>query len=145
MKRWLTFLLVVISAIAGWGWGEREQGLWRLLQPPRFRTLQGTLQVSVFSERMGDRVWTINLWADERNSRTQLMLPHPEGARQIITITMPEGMWVFLPFADGSGDGVSGSFCDRHPYPPLTVSSALSPDGRERVNDLSRAYRSLAI
>jgi hypothetical protein len=25
------------------------------------------------------------------------MLPHPEGARQIITITMPEGMWVFLP------------------------------------------------
>jgi hypothetical protein len=99
MKRWLTFLLVVISAIAGWGWGEREQGLWRLLQPPRFRTLQGTLQVSVFAERMGDRVWTINLWADERNSRTQLMLPHPEGARQIITITMPEGMWVFLPFA----------------------------------------------
>ncbi|MFA0749960.1 MAG: hypothetical protein SLRJCFUN_000363, partial [Candidatus Fervidibacter sp.] len=67
--------------------------------PPRFRTLQGTLQVSVFSERMGDRVWTISLCADERRSRTQLMLPHPEGARQIITITTPEGMWVFLPFA----------------------------------------------
>jgi len=99
MRRRLTFLLLVAAPIAGWGWGEREQGLWRLLQPPRFRTLQGTLQVSVFSERMGDRVWTINLWADERNSRTQLMLPHPEGARQIITITTPEGMWVFLPFA----------------------------------------------
>ncbi|MFA0732349.1 MAG: hypothetical protein LKKZDAJK_002778 [Candidatus Fervidibacter sp.] len=99
MRRWLTFLLLVAAPIAGWGWGEREQGLWRLLQPPHFRTLQGTLQVSVFSERMGDRVWTISLWADERRSRTQLMLPHPEGARQIITITTPEGMWVFLPFA----------------------------------------------
>ncbi len=100
MNRWLIGLLVlVIAATAGWGREERERGLWRLLQPPRFRTLQGSLQVSVFGERTGDRAWTINFWADEQRSRTELSLPHPEGMRQIITITTKDEMWVLLPFA----------------------------------------------
>ncbi len=90
-----------------WGWGQERHGrgkaftadrLWRLLQSPKFRTLAGKVQVTVFFKD-GDRSWTMELWADGQNSKVQFMVPHPEGPRQIITFTRPDGVWVLLPFA----------------------------------------------
>lgn len=106
MKRWLLFLTTILL-IATWGWGQERHGkgkfftansIWRLLQSPKFRTLTGKLQVTVFFKE-GERSWTTELWADEQNSKAQFMVPHPEGARQIITFTRPDGVWVWLPFA----------------------------------------------
>lgn len=70
---------------------------WDLLGTPRFKTLQGKIQVTVFLPE-GARSWTAELWADENRSRGQLVLPHPGGPRQIVTFTLPDGFWVWLPF-----------------------------------------------
>ncbi len=81
---------------------------WRLLTTPRFNSVQGKVQVTVFLPE-GSRSWTMDLWANENNSRVQFVLPHPNGPRQIITFTLPDGVWVLLPFAkkairyEGSG------------------------------------------
>ncbi|GBC97851.1 hypothetical protein HRbin17_00346 [bacterium HR17] len=99
MNRWMVVPLTLAVVVVAWGDEQRAVGVWRLLQPPRFRTLQGTVQVSVFAERRGDRVWTMEIWADEQRSRTQVTLPHPEGSRQIITITTTDAVWILLPFA----------------------------------------------
>ncbi|MCX7643033.1 MAG: hypothetical protein N2116_04405 [Armatimonadetes bacterium] len=72
--------------------------LWDLLGAPRFKTLQGKIQVTVFLPT-GAHSWTAELWADENRSRGQVWLPHPEGPRQIVTFTLPDGFWVWLPFA----------------------------------------------
>jgi hypothetical protein len=86
----------------------KSEALWNLLASPKFKTLQGKIQVTVFLPE-GSRSWEMNLWADENRSRVQFELPHPEGRRQIITFTSPSEVWVWLPFAkkalraEGSG------------------------------------------
>ncbi|MCS7185941.1 MAG: sigma-E factor regulatory protein RseB domain-containing protein [Armatimonadota bacterium] len=80
------------------GRGFAPDSLWDLLGAPRFKTLQGKIQVTVFLPN-GSHSWTAELWADENRSRGQVWLPHPEGPRQIVTFTLPEGFWVWLPFA----------------------------------------------
>ncbi len=77
--------------------GSAPSSPWDLLGTPRFKTLQGKIQVTVFLPE-GARSWTAELWADENRSRGQLVLPHPEGQRQIVTFTLPDGFWVWLPF-----------------------------------------------
>jgi hypothetical protein len=76
----------------------KPEALWNLLASPKFKTLQGKIQVTVFLPE-GSRSWEMNLWADENRSRVQFELPHPEGRRQIITFTSPSEVWVWLPFA----------------------------------------------
>jgi len=86
----------------------KPEALWNLLTSPQFKTLQGKIQVTVFLPQ-GSRSWEMDLWADENRSRVQFDLPHPEGRRQIITFTLPNEVWVWLPFAkkalrtEGSG------------------------------------------
>ena len=86
----------------------KPEALWNLLTSPQFKTLQGKIQVTVFLPQ-GSRSWEMDLWADENRSRVQFELPHPEGRRQIIAFTLPNEVWVWLPFAkkalrtEGSG------------------------------------------
>ena len=109
-KRLTLGVLVALVAIVAFGGTQEKQGespsrrpfspvsLWRLLASPCFKTLQGRIQVTVFLPE-GSRSWTMELWADENRSRVQVNFPSPEGIRQIITISTPDGHWVFLPFA----------------------------------------------
>jgi len=109
-KRLTLSVLVALVAIVAFGGAQEKQGespsrrpfspvsLWRLLASPCFKTLQGRIQVTVFLPE-GSRRWTMELWADENRSRVQVNFPSPEGIRQIITISTPDGHWVFLPFA----------------------------------------------
>ncbi len=106
-KCWLLLLLVATFSLLEAQERERRRpraflpspdALWRLLGTPRFKTLQGRLEVTVFTPQ-GSHTWTMELWADEQRSRTQFTLPHPQGQHQIITVTTPEGIWVWLPFA----------------------------------------------
>ncbi|MCS7263880.1 MAG: hypothetical protein NZ805_03500 [Armatimonadetes bacterium] len=99
------FLLIVAVIALGLGeitsaQGERRDP-WRLLTTPQFSSLQGKVQVTAFLPE-GSRTWTMDLWADENSSRVQFTLPHPDGPRQIITITLPNAVWVLLPFAKRS-------------------------------------------
>jgi hypothetical protein len=57
----------------------KSEALWNLLASPKFKTLQGKIQVTVFLPE-GSRSWEMNLWADENRSRVQFELPHPEGS-----------------------------------------------------------------
>mgnify|MGYP001626218262 CR=1 FL=1 len=104
----LALLTISIVALGGTQEGGYRRDPWRLLSTPRFKTLQGKVQVTVFLPE-GSRSWTLDLWADENRSRVQFELPHPEGRSQITVFTMPDGVWVFLPFAkkalrhEGSG------------------------------------------
>lgn len=100
----LTIVAIALSEVQPQSSFERQRristpdSLWDLLGSPRFKTLQGKIQVTVFSP-VGPRSWTADLWADENRSRGQIFLPHPEGMRQIVTFTLPDGFWVWLPFA----------------------------------------------
>jgi len=111
-----TFLTIAITALV-WAQDKRsfERGrefksevLWNLLTSPQFKTLQGKIRVTVFLPQ-GSRSWEMDLWADENRSRVQFDLPHPEGRRKIITFTLPNEVWVWMPFAkkalraEGSG------------------------------------------
>lgn len=73
------------------------EALWKLISTPKFKTIQGKVQVTVFLPE-GSRSWTMDLWADENRSRVQFELPHPEGPRQVITLSSPDGVFVMLPF-----------------------------------------------
>ena len=109
-----TLLTIFIVAFVGSQestWRHREfksEALWNLLVSPKFKTLQGKIKVTVFLPE-GSRSWEMDLWADENRSRVQFDLPHPEGRRKIITFTLPNEVWVWLPFAkkairtEGSG------------------------------------------
>jgi hypothetical protein len=111
-----TFLTIAVTALVGAQErvpferrGEfKSEALWNLLASPKFKTLQGKIQVTVFLPE-GSRSWEMDLWADENRSRVQFELPHPEGQRQIITFTLPNEVWVWLPFVkkalrtEGSG------------------------------------------
>ncbi|MCS7192048.1 MAG: hypothetical protein NZ937_03580 [Armatimonadetes bacterium] len=99
LKALFTFCIFAFSfELAGVAFAQRERGdPWNLLSTPRLKSLQGKVQLTVFSPE-GERSLMIDLWTDESRSRVQLMLPHPEGQRQIVTFTLPEGVWVWLPF-----------------------------------------------
>jgi len=110
------FLTIAITALV-WAQDKRSfergrefksEALWNLLTSPQFKTLQGKIRVTVFLPQ-GSRSWEMDLWADENRSRVQFDLPHPEGRRKIITFTLPNEVWVWMPFAkkalraEGSG------------------------------------------
>jgi len=100
----LTVTMIALEGVQPQDSPERQRrgvapvSLWDLLSTPRFKTLQGKIQVTVFLPQ-GAHSWTADLWADENRSRGQLFLPHPEGPRQIVTFNLPDGFWVWLPFA----------------------------------------------
>ncbi|MGQ9463050.1 MAG: sigma-E factor regulatory protein RseB domain-containing protein [Candidatus Fervidibacter sp.] len=73
------------------------EALWRFISTPKFRTIQGKVQVTVFLPE-GCRSWTMDLWADENRSKVQFELPHPEGPRQVIILSSPDKVFVMLPF-----------------------------------------------
>ncbi len=105
-NRWCFVALAALLVIAAdWGWVQRDRDRpvrlgdpWHLLGSPRFKTLQGKIQVTVF---WGERSfsWEMELWADTDRSRVQFTLPFPDGPRQFVTFNLPEGTWVWLPFA----------------------------------------------
>lgn len=103
------FVLTVIVTSAFCQERRNVERLWWFLQSPKFRSLSGTLQVTVFHTE-GERSWSMDLWADEVNSRLQVTMPHPEGERKIITITRPDGVWFLLPFAKRCIRHESGTF-----------------------------------
>lgn len=100
----LTIMVTALGEVRPQDFSNRQRrdfssgSLWDLLGTPRFKTLQGKIQVTVFLPE-GALNWTADLWADENRSRGQVFLPHPEGMRQIVTFTLPDGFWVWLPFA----------------------------------------------
>lgn len=116
LRLWAALLTTAIIALGGTyellpseRSGEfKPERLWKLLTSPKFKTLRGKIQVTVFLPE-GSRSWNMDLWADESRSRVQFELPSPTGWSQIITLNLPGEVWVLLPSAkralkyEGSG------------------------------------------